>query len=95
MPVVFPFPVISGRSAIRFGSITRTAAQTRVLDAAFNLIAQQGVSSLTERELGGLEPALEAAEAEKCAIRAREILLGKVIDLAVARHHMMSVLQFR
>jgi AcrR family transcriptional regulator len=88
MPVVYPLPVISGRSAIRFGSITRTAAQTRVLDVAFNLVAQHGVSgtslqmiadtigvtkaavyrqfkskddiviALTERELGGLEPAL-------------------------------------
>jgi AcrR family transcriptional regulator len=124
MPVIYPLPVISGRSAIRFGSITRTAAQTRVLDAAFNLIARHGVSgtslqmiadaigvtkaavyrqfkskddiviALTERELGGLEPALEAAEAEKCATRAREVLLGKVIDIAVARRHMMSVLQF-
>jgi AcrR family transcriptional regulator len=122
MPVVYPLPVISRRSAIRFGSITRTAARTRVLDAAFNLVAQHGVSgtslqmiadtigvtkaavyrqfkskddiviALTERELGGLEPALEAAEAEKCATRAREVLLGKVIDIAV--RHMMSVLQF-
>jgi AcrR family transcriptional regulator len=116
--------VVSARSAIRFSTITRTAAQTRVLDAAFNLIAQHGVSgtslqmiadeigvtkaavyrqfkskddiviALTERELGGLEPALEAAEAEKSAIRARELLLGKVIDIAVARRGMMSVLQF-
>jgi AcrR family transcriptional regulator len=95
-----------------------------VLDAAFNLIAQHGVSgtslqmiadeigvtkaavyrqfkskddiviALTERELGGLEPALEAAEAERSATRARELLLGKVIDIAVARRRMMSVLQF-
>ena len=36
--------MVSTRSAIRFGSITRTGAQTRVLDAAFNLIAQHGVS---------------------------------------------------
>jgi AcrR family transcriptional regulator len=124
MPVVYPLPVISGRSAIRFGSITRTAAQTRVLDAAFNLVAQHRVSgtsrqmiadtigvtkaavyrqfkskddiviAITERELGGLEPALEAAEAEKCGTRAREVLLGKVIDIAVTRRHMMSGLQF-
>jgi AcrR family transcriptional regulator len=124
MPVVYSLAVISGRSAIRFSSITRTAAQTRVLDAAFNLIAQHGVSgtslqmiadaigvtkaavyrqfkskddiviALTERELGGLEAALEAAEAEKSATRARELLLGKVIDIAVARRRMMSVLQF-
>jgi AcrR family transcriptional regulator len=124
MPVVYSLAVTSGRSAIRFSSITRTAAQTRVLDAAFNLIAQHGVSgtslqmiadaigvtkaavyrqfkskddivvALTERELGGLEAALEAAEAEKSATRARELLLGKVIDIAVARRRMMSVLQF-
>jgi AcrR family transcriptional regulator len=124
MPVVYSLAVISGRSAIRFSSITRTAAQTRVLDAAFNLIAQHGVSgtslqmiadaigvtkaavyrqfkskddiviALTERELGGLEAALEAAEAEKSVTRARELLLGKVIDIAVARRRMMSVLQF-
>jgi AcrR family transcriptional regulator len=124
MPVVYSLAVISGRSAIRFSSITRTAAQTRVLDAAFNLIAQHGVSgtslqmiadaigvtkaavyrqfkskddiviALTERELGGLEAALEAAEAEKSATRARELLLGNVIDIAVARRRMMNVLQF-
>jgi AcrR family transcriptional regulator len=124
MPVVYSLAVISGRSAIRFSSITRSAAQTRVLDAAFNLIAQHGVSgtslqmiadaigvtkaavyrqfkskddiviALTERELGGLEAALEAAEAEKSATRARELLLGEVIDIAVARRRMMSVLQF-
>jgi AcrR family transcriptional regulator len=116
--------VVSGRSAIRFSSITRTAAATRVLDAAFNLIAQHGVSgtslqmiademgvtkaavyrqfkskddiviALTERELGGLEPALEAAEAETSATRSRELLLDKVIDIAVARRSMMTVLQF-
>jgi AcrR family transcriptional regulator len=116
--------VISGWPATEFRSITRTAAQTRVLDAAFNLIGQHGVSgtslqmiadaigvtkaavyrqfkskddiviALTERELGGLEPALEAAEAETSASRARELLLDRVIDLAVARRHMMSVLQF-
>lgn len=115
--------MISG-PAIRFSSITRTAAQARVLDAAFNLIAQHGVSgtslqmiadaigvtkaavyrqfkskddiiiALTERELGGLEAGLEAAEAEKSATRAREVLLGKVIDIAVVRRRMMNALQF-
>lgn len=116
--------MISGPSAIRFSSITRTAAQACVLDAAFNLIAQHGVSgtslqmiadaigvtkaavyrqfkskddiiiALTERELGGLEAGLEAAEAEKSATRAREVLLGKVIDIAVVRRRMMSALRF-
>ncbi|WP_260754549.1 hypothetical protein [Mycobacterium sp. SMC-8] len=47
----------------------RTAAQTRVLDAA----------------LARLEPALEAAEAEQSAIRARELLHTQVIDEAVER----------
>ena len=82
------------REGFRFSAITRTAAQTRVLDAALKLIAERGVSgtslqmiadamgvtkaavyrqfktkeeiviAITERELGTLEDAVEAAEAE-------------------------------
>ncbi|MGP4056915.1 hypothetical protein ACTWP6_19190 [Mycobacterium sp. 4D054] len=58
-------------TGIRFSAIARTAAQIRVLDAA----------------LARLEPALEAAEAEQSAIRARELLLTQVIDEAVERRH--------
>lgn len=108
----------------RFRFITRSAAQTRVLDAALKLIAEHGVGgtslqmiadaigvtkaavyhqfktkeqivvALTERELGGLEEALEAAEAHDDFPRAREVLLGRVIDLAVERRGAASTLQF-
>ncbi len=106
----------------RFRFITRTTAQTRVLDAALGLIAEHGVGgtslqmiadaigvtkaavyhqfktkeqiviALTERELGGLEEALEAAEADPS--RARELLLDRVIDVAIERRGAASTLQF-
>jgi AcrR family transcriptional regulator len=102
----------------------RSAAQIRVLDAALDLIAENGVSgtslqmiadrigvtkaavyhqfktkeeiviALTERELAGLEDALEAAEAEDNRSRAREVLLTRVVDLAIERRRVASVLQF-
>lgn len=108
----------------RLRSIQRSAAQTRVLDAALRLIAENGVGgtslqmiadaigvtkaavyhqfkakdeiviALTERELAGLEEALEAAEAEQSQPRAREMLLDGVIDLAVKRRGVASTLQF-
>jgi AcrR family transcriptional regulator len=108
----------------RFSEITRTAAQTRVLDAALKLIAERGVSgtslqmiadelgvtkaavyrqfktkeeivvAITERELGQLEDALEAAEAEENRLRAREVLLERMIDQAIERRGTVSVLQF-
>ncbi len=110
------------RSQFRF--ITRSAAQTRILDAALQLIAEHGVGgtslqmiadavgvtkaavyhqfktkeqivvALTERELGGLEQALEAAEEHQQGSRAREVLLDRVIDLAVERRGAASTLQF-
>lgn len=52
------------------------------------------VIALTERELGGLEEALEAAEAEDDGTRARELLLERVIDVAVERRGVASTLQF-
>ena len=52
------------------------------------------VIALTERELGGLEEALEAAEVEDHPSRAREVLLDGVIDLAVRRRGVASTLQF-
>ena len=108
----------------RFSEITRTAAQTRVLDAALKLIAERGVSgtslqmiademgvtkaavyrqfktkeeiviAITERELGQIEDALEAAEAEGHGLRAREVLLDRMIDQAIERRGVVSVLQF-
>jgi len=110
------------RSEFRF--ITRSVAQTRILDAALQLIAEHGVGgtslqmiadaigvtkaavyhqfktkeqiviALTERELGSLEEALEAAEAHNHRTRAREVLLARVIDLAVERRGAASTLQF-
>jgi AcrR family transcriptional regulator len=121
--VDYPRGVVSTQSR-RFSEITRTAAQTRVLDAALTLIAERGVSgtslqmiadamgvtkaavyrqfktkeeiviAITERELGSLEDAVEAAEAERCRPRAREVLLNRVIDQAIARRGTVSVLQF-
>jgi AcrR family transcriptional regulator len=106
----------------QFRFITRSAAQTRVLDAALGLIAEHGVGgtslqmiadaigvtkaavyhqfkskeqivvALTERELGGLEEALEAAESDP--LRARELLLDRVIDMAIERRGAASTLQF-
>jgi AcrR family transcriptional regulator len=115
---------ISGQAPTRFRFITRSAAQTRILDAALKLIAENGVGgtslqmiadaigvtkaavyhqfktkeqivvALTERELGGLEEALEAAEAHDDFPRAREVLLGRVIDTAIERRGAASTLQF-
>lgn len=95
-----------------------------MLDAALDLIAENGVSgtslqmiadrigvtkaavyhqfktkeeiviALTERELAGLEDALAAAEAEENRSRAREVLLTRVVDLAINRRRVASVLQF-
>jgi AcrR family transcriptional regulator len=114
--------VASPQADDRFRFIRRSAAQTRVLDAALSLIAEHGVGgtslqmiadaigvtkaavyhqfrtkeqiviALTERELGGLEEALEIAEADPS--RARELLLDRVIDMAVERRGAASTLQF-
>lgn len=113
-------------AASRFRFITRSAAQTRILDAALQLIGENGVGgtslqmiadtigvtkaaiyhqfktkdeivvALTERELGGLEEALEIAEAEaaQSRSRARDLLLDAVIDMAVRRRGVASTLQF-
>lgn len=116
--------MVSTRAESRFRSITRSAAQTRILDAALKLIGDNGVSgtslqmiadeigvtkaavyhqfktkeeiviALTERELGGLEEALETAEAEQSQPRARELLLERVIDVAIERRGVASTLQF-
>ena len=116
--------MVDAKSQIRFRFITRSAAQTRILDAALKLIAEHGVGgtslqmiadaigvtkaavyhqfrtkeqivvALTERELGGLEEALEAAEAHDDFPQAREVLLGRVIDMAIERRGAASTLQF-
>ncbi|WP_241011215.1 TetR/AcrR family transcriptional regulator [Mycobacterium camsae] len=55
---------------------------------------EQIVIALTERELGGLEEALEAAEAYGHRTEARDVLLKRVIDVAVQRRGAASTLQF-
>ncbi|WP_275997478.1 TetR/AcrR family transcriptional regulator [Mycobacterium lacus] len=55
---------------------------------------EQIVIALTERELGRLEEALEAAEANDHRGKAREELLDRIIDLAVERRGAASTLQF-
>ena len=112
------------QASSRFRFVKRSAAQTRILDAALRLIAEHGVGgtslqmiadaigvtkaavyhqfktkeqiviALTERELGGLEEALEAAETHDDFPRAREVLLGRVIDMAIERRGAASTLQF-
>jgi AcrR family transcriptional regulator len=52
------------------------------------------VIAITEREMGRLEDALEAAEAEGLGPRAREVLLERMIDQAVDRRGVVSALQF-
>jgi AcrR family transcriptional regulator len=52
------------------------------------------VIALTERELGRLDDALEAAEAGSSRPRAREVLLSRVIDMAVERRRAAATLQF-
>lgn len=109
--------------APRLGSTVYSAAQMRVVTAALDLFAQQGVSATSlqmiadavgvtkaavyhqfktkeaivvaavELELGRLEAALDAAEAEP-GPGALEGLLGQVIDLAVARRRMVNTLLY-
>lgn len=114
------------RSASPDGRLTPVAhspAQLRVLNAAYELFGQHGVSgtslqmiadavgvtkaavyhqfkskddvviAVTASELIELQDALDAAEAER-GPRAREALLERVVDLAVGRRHMVSLLQF-
>ncbi|MHA7652777.1 TetR/AcrR family transcriptional regulator [Mycobacterium sp. ML4] len=116
--------MVESKARSQFRFITRSAAQTRVLDAALSLIGEHGVGgtslqmiadaigvtkaavyhqfrtkeqiviALTERELGGLEEALEAAEARDHRSEARDVLLTRVIDVAVQRRGATSTLQF-
>jgi AcrR family transcriptional regulator len=116
-----PTGKLAGRP--RLGSVARTAAQTRILNAALDLFATHGVSgtslqmiadavgvtkaavyhqfktkeeiviAVTDTELGMLEDALEAAEAEPDPLRARKVLLTRVIDTAVERRGLVRTLQ--
>jgi len=52
------------------------------------------VVAVTEMQLGKLEGALEAAEAEGCGARARELLLTRLVDLAVENRRIVSTMQF-
>jgi AcrR family transcriptional regulator len=51
------------------------------------------VIAVTDTELGKLEDALEAAEAETDPLRARKVLLTRVIDMAVERRGWVRALQ--
>lgn len=51
------------------------------------------VLAVAEVELARLAAALEVAEAQECTLQAREVLLTQVIDLAVERRGVTSVLQ--
>lgn len=105
------------------GSASYTAAQTRIIEAALVLFAEQGISgtslqmiadaigvtkaavyhqyntkdeivlAVAQIVLAGLEAAVTAAEAERSRSRAREVLIAQMIDLAVERRRMASVLQ--
>lgn len=100
-----------------------SAAQQRILKAAYELFGQHGVSgtslqmiadavgvtkaavyhqfkskddvviAVTTTELAELQDALDAAELET-GPRAREVLLERVVDMAVERRHVASTLQF-
>lgn len=50
------------------------------------------VVAVAEAELGRLEPALDAAEAESDATSARSVLVARIVDLAVERRRMESTL---
>ena len=51
------------------------------------------VLAVAEVVLAGLEAAVTAAEAERSRSRAREVLIAAMIDLAVERRRMASILQ--
>jgi len=116
--------VTSAETAVkRFGSIPRTAAQTRILVAALDLFADHGVSgtslqmmadalgvtkaavyhqfktkdeiiiAVTEMQLARMEETVQDAEADEDRPQARELLLNRVIEMAVDQRRMVSVMQ--
>ena len=102
--------------------VARSAAQTRIVNAAIDLFAEHGVGGTSlqmiadvigvtkaavyhqfktkdeivvataEAELARVEAALDAAEAEPSRDRAREVLVTRMVDLAVERRRMESAL---
>jgi AcrR family transcriptional regulator len=50
------------------------------------------VIAVAEAELARLEAVLDAAQAEPDPARAREVLLSRIVDLAIERRHMESTL---
>nr|WP_308426493.1 helix-turn-helix domain-containing protein [Streptomyces fuscichromogenes] len=54
---------------------------------------QDIVLAVAEVELARLEKVVDAAEAEECSLQARELLLTRVIDLAVERRHVLNTMQ--
>lgn len=55
---------------------------------------EQIVLAVTERELGRLSPALEAAEAQGDGAQARDALLVSVVEMAVRDRRLVRTLQF-
>jgi AcrR family transcriptional regulator len=51
------------------------------------------VLAVAEAVLAGLEAALASAEAQRSPARAREVLIARMIDLAVERRRMAGILQ--
>ena len=51
------------------------------------------VLAVADVELAALDAAIEAAEAEGRSVRAREVLLAQVIDLAIERRRIVGLLQ--
>ena len=104
-------------------SVSYTAAQTRIIEAALGLFAEHGISgtslqmiadalgvtkaavyhqynakdeivvAVAQVVLARLEAAVTAAEAEPSRSKARELLIAEMVDLAVERRGMASVLQ--
>ncbi|MGW0162836.1 TetR/AcrR family transcriptional regulator [Mycobacterium sp. NPDC003323] len=52
------------------------------------------VIAVAETELAALQDAVDAAEAEPDRVSARDVLLTRVVDLAVTRRQLTGVLQF-
>jgi AcrR family transcriptional regulator len=50
------------------------------------------ILAVADVEIARLEAVVDAAEAEECGPQAREVLLARLIDLAVERRHVVSTL---
>jgi AcrR family transcriptional regulator len=107
----------------RLRSVSYSAAQTRVIEAALVLFAEHGVGGTSlqmiadaigvtkaavyhqfktkeeivlaaaEVVLASLEEAVEAAEAERSRSRAREVMIAGMVDAAIERRRVVSILQ--